>query len=95
MPRKARLKRRRRRPERERQADFATLLAGGVPVKEVLRIARHVVAARIAQARGDLKDAEAEFKAAIAIEDRLPYMEPPYWYYPIRQSLGAVLLMAG
>jgi hypothetical protein len=22
-------------------------------------------------------------------------MEPPYWYYPIRQSLGAVLLMAG
>ncbi|HYY15548.1 MAG TPA: tetratricopeptide repeat protein [Gammaproteobacteria bacterium] len=79
----------------ERQADFATLLAGGVPVKEVLGIARHVVAARIAQARGDLKDAEAEFEAAITIEDRLPYMEPPYWYYPIRQSLGAVLLMAG
>ncbi len=79
----------------ERQADFATLLAGGVPVKEVLRISRHVVAARIAQARGDLQDAEAEFEAAIAIEDRLPYMEPPYWYYPIRQSLGAVLLMAG
>jgi tetratricopeptide (TPR) repeat protein len=22
-------------------------------------------------------------------------MEPPYWYYPVRQSLGAALLMAG
>src|SRR3546814_6077315 len=22
-------------------------------------------------------------------------MEPPYWYYPIRQSLGAVLLQQG
>jgi predicted Zn-dependent protease len=22
-------------------------------------------------------------------------MEPPYWYYPIRQSLGAALLAAG
>jgi tetratricopeptide (TPR) repeat protein len=22
-------------------------------------------------------------------------MEPPYWYYPVRQSLGAALLTAG
>nr|WP_246500898.1 tetratricopeptide repeat protein [Azospirillum rugosum] len=22
-------------------------------------------------------------------------MEPPYWYYPVRQSLGAVLLQTG
>jgi cytochrome c-type biogenesis protein CcmH/NrfG len=22
-------------------------------------------------------------------------MEPPYWYFPVRQSLGAVLLQAG
>jgi hypothetical protein len=79
----------------ERQADFAALTAGGVPVKEVLGIARHVVAARIAQAQEALQTAVAEFEAAIAIEDRLPYMEPPHWYYPIRQSLGAVLLMAG
>ena len=24
------------------------------------------------------------------VEDALAYMEPPYWYYPVRQSLGAV-----
>ena len=26
------------------------------------------------------------------MEDSLSYMEPPYWYYPIRQSLGAIYL---
>jgi len=29
------------------------------------------------------------------IEDEQLYTEPPDWYYPIRHSLGAVLLRAG
>ena len=29
------------------------------------------------------------------LEDGLQYMEPPFWYYPIRHSLGAVLLKTG
>ena len=29
------------------------------------------------------------------MQDGLNYMEPPPWYYPVRQSLGAVLLAAG
>ena len=29
------------------------------------------------------------------MQDALPYTEPPYWYYPIRQSLAAALLQAG
>ena len=37
----------------------------------------------------------ARRRAAIAIEDRIPYIEPPYWYYPVRQSLGAAQLAAG
>ncbi len=77
------------------KADLADLIAGGVPVKEVLAIAQHVVAARIAQGQGDLKTAVAEFEAAVAAQDKLTYMEPPYWYYPVRQSLGAVFLLAG
>jgi hypothetical protein len=32
---------------------------------------------------------------AILLEDSLNYIEPPDWHYPIRQSLGAVLLKAG
>jgi tetratricopeptide (TPR) repeat protein len=62
---------------------------------DVLRIARHVVEGRIAQAQGDTARAIKEFGIAVAIQDTLPYLEPPFWYYPVRQSLGAVLLQAG
>ena len=34
-------------------------------------------------------------RSAIAIEDGLAYTEPPYWYYPVRQSLGGVRLRQG
>ncbi|HEX5078840.1 MAG TPA: hypothetical protein VFV80_06770 [Geminicoccaceae bacterium] len=62
---------------------------------DTMAIARHVVEARIAQAEGDLARATAEFKTAVQIQDSLAYLEPPFWYYPVRQSLGAALLMAG
>jgi tetratricopeptide (TPR) repeat protein len=35
------------------------------------------------------------YEDAVFIEDTLAYMEPPYWYYPVRQSLGGVLLRQG
>jgi len=31
----------------------------------------------------------------VALQDALPYTEPPFWYYPTRQSLGAALLADG
>jgi tetratricopeptide (TPR) repeat protein len=79
----------------EQSADFGGLEAGGIPAKQVLRVARHVVDARTAQAQGDLGQAVAELDLAVALEDQLAYMEPPFWYYPLRQSLGATKLMAG
>ena len=66
-----------------------------VPAPDVLRLARHVLEGRIAQAEGDLERALREFEVAVQIQDSLPYLEPEYWYYPVRQSLGATLLMAG
>ncbi len=75
--------------------DFSGLTAGGVPAPDLLALARHVVLGRIAQAVGDLATARSEFEAAVVIEDELSYMEPPFWYYPVRQSLGAVLLQMG
>jgi tetratricopeptide (TPR) repeat protein len=69
--------------------DFAAM------APEVLRIARHVVEGRIAQAEGNTERAIKEFRVAVAIQDALPYLEPPFWYYPVRQSLGAALLQAG
>jgi tetratricopeptide (TPR) repeat protein len=63
--------------------------------RAVLDIAQHALAGEIAFRGGDARAAEAHFRAAMQIEDGLLYMEPPHWYYPIRHSLGAVLLEAG
>jgi tetratricopeptide (TPR) repeat protein len=76
-------------------ADFSMLLDWYVPAPDVLEIARHVLEGRIAQAEDDLEGAIREFEVAVQIQDSLPYMEPNYWYYPVRQSLGATQLMAG
>lgn len=79
----------------ERESDFKLLKESNVPAQEVLRIARTVILARVAQAKGDKRAAVARFEEAAALQDKLPYTEPPYWYYPIRQSLAAALLQAG
>ena len=71
------------------------LKTAGVPAQDVLKLARALVQGRVAQARGDTKTAIARFEEAAALQDGLPYMEPPYWYYPVRQSLGAALVQAG
>src|SRR5206468_7481495 len=63
--------------------------------KAVFDIATHALLGEIAARQGKLDDAASHFKAAMAIEDGLLYFEPPTWYYPIRHSLGAVLLRAG
>lgn len=75
--------------------DFRNLLAWAVPAPDVLRLARHVIEGRIAQLQGDMARAVKEFRVAVTIQDSLAYMEPPYWYYPVRQSLGAALLQIG
>jgi tetratricopeptide (TPR) repeat protein len=79
----------------ERTADFKLLKDSGVPAQEVLRIARTVILARVAQTKGDHRTAIMRFERAAASQDALAYTEPPYWYYPIRQSLAAALLQAG
>jgi tetratricopeptide (TPR) repeat protein len=75
--------------------ELSGLVSGGLPAPDVLAIAREVVLGRMAQAENNPRAAVEAFGRAAAIEDRLPYMEPPFWYYPVRQSLGAALLQAG
>jgi tetratricopeptide (TPR) repeat protein len=79
----------------ERSADFSLLKTSGVPAQDVLKLAQAVIQGRIAQARRDAKAAIENFEQAAALQESLPYMEPPYWYYPVRQSLAATLLQAG
>jgi tetratricopeptide (TPR) repeat protein len=72
--------------------EIAALPAAGVPGADVLTISKQVIEARIAQGANDHAEAAALFAEAAEIQDRLPYMEPPFWYYPVHQSLGAALL---
>ena len=79
----------------EQEADFKPFADWGVPAKEIVQTARLVAEGRLADAMGDLGGAAKAYEDAIFIEDSLAYMEPPYWYYPVRQSLGSVRLRQG
>jgi tetratricopeptide (TPR) repeat protein len=59
------------------------------------RVADRNVAGEIAAAKKDHAAAVAALKEAVAIEDTIPYDEPPGWHLPSRQTLGAILLAAG
>jgi tetratricopeptide (TPR) repeat protein len=63
--------------------------------KDVLTIATNVLGAKIALAKKDSTNAIAMLRRAVAIQDSLKYDEPPDWFYPVRESLGAVLLLNG
>lgn len=63
--------------------------------KDVLNIATNVLGAKIAQAKHDSTGAISLLRRAVAIQDTLKYDEPPDWFYPVRESLGAVLLLNG
>jgi len=79
----------------EGKTDFKPYDAWGLPAKAILQTARLVATGRIADAAGDLEGAAKAYQDAIALEDSLNYTEPPYWYYPVRQSLGGVRLRQG
>lgn len=78
-----------------RHAQLKEIEAWGVPANDILRIAQLVAEGRLADARDDLPTAAARYREAVALQDGMAYMEPPYWYYPVRQSLGAVQLRLG
>lgn len=75
--------------------EMVDLAGEGVPAADVLALAVTVLEGRAAQAAGDHRAATARFRQAVALEDKLSYMEPPWWYYPVRQSLGASLMLEG
>jgi len=51
--------------------------------------------ANIARARRDYRQAAELLRKAAQAEDHLNYNEPPDWYLPPRESLGAVLFTEG
>jgi tetratricopeptide (TPR) repeat protein len=63
--------------------------------KDVLKIAENVLGAKIAQAKKDSDGSIAMLREAVAVQDTLKYDEPSDWFFPVRESLGATLLLKG
>ena len=63
--------------------------------KDIMKIAEYVLGAKIAMANHDTEAAIGKLQEAVAIQDTLKYGEPPDWFFPVRESLGAALLMKG
>jgi tetratricopeptide (TPR) repeat protein len=59
---------------------------------DVMDMATAVLEARLA---GTGTEAVSRLKTAVELQDSLTYDEPPAWYYPVRESLGAAMLRAG
>jgi len=71
------------------------IIGDNTPAAQVLQLASEVLAGEIAFRRGESDAAVRHLNEAVRMQDQLPYTEPPPWYYPVRQSLGAVLLAGG
>lgn len=65
------------------------------PASLILSIAQDLLRGELELAGGDHGKAIRYFEEAVASQDSLPYTEPPFWYYPTRQSLGYALMEAG
>jgi len=63
--------------------------------KDIMKIAENVLGAKVAMAKKDTDGAIAMLQEAVAVQDTLKYGEPPDWFFPVRESLGAALLMKG
>jgi tetratricopeptide (TPR) repeat protein len=61
----------------------------------VLRIAVEVLSGELAAAQKHYDEAIAHLDRAVRYHDSMIYTEPDDWHYPVRHSLGAVLIQAG
>ena len=86
------------------ELDLLRAIAAEIPKEQMvsinsaavlLRIAANVLAGELEAARGRVDAAVERLEAALGDEERLTYEEPPAWYQPVRQFLGAVLFEAG
>lgn len=66
------------------EAPWGTNKAG-----QVMKLPREILAARFGE------NPIEHWRKAVEIQDGFTYDEPPAWYYPLRESLGAELIRAG
>ena len=63
--------------------------------KDMVMLAANAAAGEIAATEKNWEDAIMYLEKAVNLQDELNYTEPPPWHYPMRHSLGAVLIDAG
>jgi tetratricopeptide (TPR) repeat protein len=62
---------------------------------KLIKIAYEVSKGELEAKNQNYDKAIAHLQKAVELEDQLRYDEPPTWFYPCRQNLGAVLIEAG
>jgi tetratricopeptide (TPR) repeat protein len=62
---------------------------------QLLMIAAETLEGELFGAQGETDHQIGHLEEAVRMQDELPYFEPPAWYFPTRQALGAALLDAG
>ena len=70
-----------------------SLLAEEGNQSPVNSIYHHVAQAMIAEASGAIGEKTTHLEAAVALQDELPYFEPPQLFMPLRQALAASYLV--
>ncbi|MEO7652550.1 MAG: hypothetical protein ABIZ80_18970 [Bryobacteraceae bacterium] len=70
----------------------AEAMMGNNSALNIFKVASASLHARLA---GDGKTAIERWRKAVEAQDSLAYDEPPGWYYPVRESLGAEMLRDG
>lgn len=78
-----------------RSTELAELSISFATGSDLVRLTEHLLAGEIQAIRGRMGRAIGEMRSAVALQDSFRYAEPPSFHYPVRQSLGAVLLEAG
>ncbi|MEZ5988417.1 MAG: tetratricopeptide repeat protein [Planctomycetota bacterium] len=66
-----------------------------VPARDVLKVAREMLAGETEYHAGNHEEAFARLRKAVEAEDALRYSEPSPWMMPTRHALGALLLEQG
>lgn len=61
---------------------------------KLLSVAEKTLHGDLAAREGQIDAAIGDLREAIELQDGFAYDEPPAWYYPVRHTLGAVLLKA-
>jgi tetratricopeptide (TPR) repeat protein len=57
-----------------------------------LKIGAAILGSRIAEGQRRMPQAIELMRTAVKLQNEMPYSEPPPWFYPVGESLGALLL---